>query len=76
MKKLIDRIILNRYRKGFLLALALVVTFISTYTLVLPAITLEKNVASSTPGVDLNGSDSREETSVSDDESGSATVEG
>lgn len=42
MRRLIERFAHNRFRKGVILALALIVTFVSTYTLVLPAITLEK----------------------------------
>ena len=81
MKKLIDMIVRSRIRKGILISLALLVTFVSTYTLVLPAITLENSVASSLPGLVMSRSESRGEASASaekdgDDGSESAAVPG
>ena len=48
---------LNKARRTIALVLALIVTFSATYLMVLPAVTLEKDVASTMTGLDL-GNDS------------------
>ena len=43
LRELFDKLLENRVRRAVALTLAIVVTFTTTYSLVLPAITLEKD---------------------------------
>ena len=50
----LGRLLENRMRRSVALALAIIVTFSTTYSLVLPAITLEKDTAETMSGVSLS----------------------
>ena len=72
MNKFIDLFLRGRVGRCLMLTLALVVTFITTYALILPAITLERDVASSFSGMDLG----RSESSSGSSESSSSSESG
>lgn len=69
-----DLIFENRIRRAIALALAVVVTFTTTYSLVLPAITLEKETAETMSGINLGGNEQGGDVSASSpgDDSGDA----
>ena len=60
-----DALLENRTRRAIALALAIIVTFTTTYSLVLPAITLEKETAETMSGVSLGGNEREENASTS-----------
>ena len=74
--RLIEKLInvidkLSRYRT-FVMSLAVIVVFVTTYLLILPAFTLEKEKAAEQGGIDLPGiesvsQDSIEDADISDD---------
>ncbi len=72
MSKLIHLILKGRVGRCLMLTLALLVTFITTYMLILPAITLEQDVAASFSGLDLG----RSESSSGSSESSSSSESG
>ena len=53
LTEMIDKIVENRMRRAIALTLAVVVTFTTTYALILPAVTLEKDTAETMSGVSL-----------------------
>lgn len=55
VRKLFDKIVENRMRRAIALTLAIIVTFTTTYALVLPAISLDKSTAETSPGVSMGG---------------------
>ena len=57
LRELINKLLENRMRRAVALVLAIIVTFTTTYTLVLPAITLEKDTAETMSGVSLGGNE-------------------
>ena len=65
LKELFDKIVENRMRRAIALTLAIIVTFTTTYALVLPAITLEKDTAETMSGVDMGGNEQNGDTSTS-----------
>ena len=69
-----DSIFENRIRRAIALALAVVVTFTTTYSLALPAITLEKETAETMSGINLGGNEQGGDVSASSpgDDSGDA----
>ena len=69
LRSILQRILQNRVRRGVALILAFIVTFSTTYALVLPAITLEQNAAESMAGMDH--SSSHDAYTASDNASGS-----
>ena len=50
----------KRIRQGLLMAAASVIVFGTTYMMIIPALTIEKNVASEMPGMDVEFRDSDE----------------
>ena len=72
LNRILQSILQNRVRRGAALILAIIVTFSTTYSLVLPAITIEKSVAESSPGMSMSGS----EGTGSSSESGDASDDG
>ena len=67
LRKLFDMILESRTRRVIALALAIVVTFTTTYSLVLPAITLEKDSAETMSGVSMGRNEQEGDTSTSSD---------
>ena len=53
LTEMIEKIVENRMRRAIALTLAVVVTFTTTYALILPAVTLEKDTAETMSGVSL-----------------------
>lgn len=76
-RELVGRLFENRIRRMLALILAIIVTFTTTYALVLPAITLEKDTSETMSGVSMGGNEQKGDTSSPSrkegaDESGSA----
>ena len=65
LKELFDKLFENRVRRAIALMLAIVVTFTTTYALVLPAISLDKDTAETISGVDMGGNEQNGDTSTS-----------
>ena len=65
LREFFDKLLENRMRRAVALVLAIIVTFTTTYTLVLPAITLEKDTAETMSGVSLGGNEQDGDTSTS-----------
>ncbi len=59
LRELFDRLVENRLRRAIALTLAIIVTFTTTYALVLPAITLEKDTAETMSGVSMGDNEQR-----------------
>lgn len=68
LKELFDKLVENRMRRAIALTLAIIVTFTTTYALVLPAITLEKDTAETMSGVSMGGNEQNGDTSTSSEE--------
>ena len=64
MNKLIDFVIRGKGRRSVAFALAVFITFTTSYALILPAITLEKDTADSTPGISMGGNEQDGDTST------------
>ena len=67
LSELVDRLLDNRMRRAVALVLAIIVTFTTTYTLILPAITLEKDTAETMSGISMGGNEQSGDTSTSVD---------
>ena len=68
MRKLIDRIPGNGMRRTIALILTIIITFTTTYSLVLPAITLEKDTAETMSGISMRENGQRGDISASSEE--------
>ena len=67
-KNRFDALLESRTKRAVALVLAIIVTFSTTYSMVLPAITLEKNTAETTPGISMGGNEQERDTSASSEE--------
>ena len=74
LRNILQYILQNRVRRGIALILAFIITFSTTYALVLPAITLEHDAAESMAGMDH--SSAHDSYSASDNSSGSDSGSG
>ncbi len=61
MKHWIDQLMKNKVRRTIALVLAIFVTFVTSYSLVLPAITLDQTIAEDMPGLDLGLQDEKDD---------------
>ena len=59
LKKLFDQLGENRMRRAIALTLAVIVTFTTTYALILPAISLEKRTVETVSGVSMGGNEEK-----------------
>lgn len=77
-RDLLNKIIESRIRRAIALVLAVIVTFTMTYSLVLPAITLEKDSADTMPGISMGGNSQEEDASTSTEgkDSGESSLNG
>ena len=57
LREIFDMLLESRRRKALALTLAIIVTFSTTYTLVMPAITLEKDTAETMSGFSMGGNE-------------------